>query len=153
MITIFKYTFLQIHSKLDKAIQMLESIKVGQSADAAWDPRCGCMPSDRWLVDSFFFFSLSVCVFLRMFMSCVSGIQVTFSHPCLDLHCHQLCDLYTNTGIILSFSAEKMDVLISKMQKVVLSFKENRSRRILNNNDEQIHRFDKYVSEIYSYLV
>ncbi|XP_005093119.1 serine/threonine-protein kinase TBK1 [Aplysia californica] len=76
-----------IHSKLDKAVSMLENIKVGQTADAGWDPSVGCMPSDR-------------CI-------------------------------------------EKMDVLISKMHKVVLSFKEDRSRRALNNNDEQIHRFDK----------
>jgi len=66
---------------------MLENIKVGHTADAGWEPSCGCMPVDRCL--------------------------------------------------------EKMTVLIQKMQKIVISFKENRSKRILNNNDEQIHRFDK----------
>ena len=80
----------QVHAKLDKAQQMLESIKIGQRADAGWDPSTGCLPRDR-------------CV-------------------------------------------EKMDVLVSKMQKVVISFKENRQKRILNNNDEQIHRFEKYVA-------
>ncbi|BFZ10720.1 hypothetical protein BsWGS_13759 [Bradybaena similaris] len=38
---------------------------------------------------------------------------------------------------------EKMEHLLQKMQKIMNSFREDRSKSHLSNNDEQIHRFDK----------
>ncbi|GFN84469.1 serine/threonine-protein kinase tbk1-like [Plakobranchus ocellatus] len=38
---------------------------------------------------------------------------------------------------------EKMEVMLQKLQKILSSFREDRNKRQLNNNDEQIHRFDK----------
>lgn len=38
---------------------------------------------------------------------------------------------------------QKMELMIQKLQKILTSFREDRSKRQLNNNDEQIHRFDK----------
>ncbi|GFR66556.1 serine/threonine-protein kinase TBK1 [Elysia marginata] len=38
---------------------------------------------------------------------------------------------------------QKMDIMIQKLQKIMTSFREDRNKRQLSNNDEQIHRFDK----------
>ncbi|XP_059169710.1 serine/threonine-protein kinase TBK1-like [Physella acuta] len=38
---------------------------------------------------------------------------------------------------------EKIDNMIQRVQKILNSFREDRSKVTLNNNDEQIHRFDK----------
>ncbi|KAK3706246.1 hypothetical protein RRG08_056465 [Elysia crispata] len=38
---------------------------------------------------------------------------------------------------------QKMEIMIQKLQKIMRSFHEDRSKRQLSNNDEQIHRFDK----------
>ncbi|CAL1534551.1 unnamed protein product [Lymnaea stagnalis] len=38
---------------------------------------------------------------------------------------------------------EKMDNMIQRLQKIMNSFRDDRSKGQLNNNDEQIHRFDK----------
>ncbi|CAG5120800.1 unnamed protein product [Candidula unifasciata] len=38
---------------------------------------------------------------------------------------------------------EKMEHLLQRMQKIMNSFREDRSKAPLSNNDEQVHRFDK----------
>ncbi|RUS77996.1 hypothetical protein EGW08_014257, partial [Elysia chlorotica] len=38
---------------------------------------------------------------------------------------------------------QKTEIMIQKHQKIMSSFREDRSKRQLRNNDEQIHRFDK----------
>uniref|UniRef100_A0A2C9JUE3 Protein kinase domain-containing protein n=1 Tax=Biomphalaria glabrata TaxID=6526 RepID=A0A2C9JUE3_BIOGL len=38
---------------------------------------------------------------------------------------------------------EKMDFMIQRLLKIMNSFREDRAKQQLNNNDEQIHRFDK----------
>ncbi|KAK7499608.1 hypothetical protein BaRGS_00009260 [Batillaria attramentaria] len=45
--------------------------------------------------------------------------------------------------LVLLQSAEKVKVMLDRMKKILVMFKDNRTKRHLNYNEEQIHKFEK----------
>ena len=48
----------------------------------------------------------------------------------------------------LFFSVAKLDALIDQGLQTIAAFRRNKSLKRLNHNEEQIHKFDKYVLQL-----
>ena len=80
-------------------------------------------------------------MYLTSYSDCLTGFHEPLSLPC---RCHAGFEkrLARSLSFVLC-SSEKVKVMLDRMKKILAMFKENRSKRHLNYNEEQIHKFEK----------